>query len=155
MKKIFNINNVGFTLLELLIVIGIISILTTVSVVVLNPVEFLEQSRDSKRMVDLKSIDRALIMLKIDQPGAFFGTSSIVYVSIPDISSTCANLGLPSLSSGWSYACAPTSTFRKVDGTGWIPVNFTNIFSGSPLSVLPVDQVNTTSAGQYYTYVTN
>jgi len=31
----------------------------------------------------------------------FYGSSSVVYVSIPDTTSTCANLGLPSLSSGW------------------------------------------------------
>jgi hypothetical protein len=39
-----------------------------------------------------------------------------------------------------------------VDGTGWIPVPLNLISSGSPLSKLPIDPVNATSTGNYYTY---
>jgi hypothetical protein len=81
------------------------------------------------------------------------GISSVVYVSIPDSSSSCANLGLPSLPSGWSYNCVTSSSLRKVDGSGWVPTNFTSISWGTPVPNLPIDPQNTTSTGQYYTYV--
>jgi hypothetical protein len=81
------------------------------------------------------------------------GTSSFVYVSIPDTTSTCANLGLPSLPQGYSYRCVTSSTLQKTDGTGWIPVNLSSLSTGSPLPKLPIDPINTTSTGQYYTYV--
>jgi hypothetical protein len=42
------------------------------------------------------------------------------------------------------YATQGTSTnARLVDGTGWIPVDFTKIGSGAPLGNLPVDSLNT------------
>jgi hypothetical protein len=80
------------------------------------------------------------------------GTSSFVYVSIPDTTSTCANLGLPSLPQGYSYRCVTSSTLQKTDGTGWIPVNLSSLSTGSPLPKFPVDPINTTSSGEYYTY---
>ena len=89
------------------------------------------------------------------------GLASTTYISIPDPSATstagdqCQSLMLPSLPSGYSYHCAASSTFRNIDGTGWIPVDFQNISIGTPLSDLPIDPVNTTSSGLYYTYMTN
>ena len=82
------------------------------------------------------------------------GTSTVVYVSIPDTTSTCANLGLPDLASGWSYGCVTQQNLRNTDGTGWIPVNFQRISSNSPISQLPVDPTNSTSTGNYYLYIT-
>lgn len=76
-----------------------------------------------------------------------------MYVSLPDSTSTCANLGLPALPGGWSYRCASTTTLTKVDGTGWIPVDFTQFSAGSILSRLPVDPVNATTSGLYYAYI--
>jgi hypothetical protein len=40
--------------------------------------------------------------------------------------------------------------YRKNDSTGWIPVQFSQITLGSPLSSLPVDPTNNTS--YYYAY---
>ena len=54
---------------------------------------------------------------------------------------------------GWSYSCKAQADYRKVDGAGWVPVNFTQISQGSPLPVLLIDPVNTISSSQYYTYV--
>jgi hypothetical protein len=40
-----------------------------------------------------------------------------------------------------------------VDGHGWVPVEFSSISSGSPLSALPVDPTNTLATPfLYYTY---
>ena len=49
-----------FTLLELLIVIGILAILATAVTLVLNPIEMLKQSRDGKRLSDLRALNNAI-----------------------------------------------------------------------------------------------
>ncbi|MEX2032993.1 MAG: hypothetical protein WD889_00330, partial [Candidatus Colwellbacteria bacterium] len=85
--------------------------------------------------------------------GTSFGSSQTVYLSLPDTSSTCGSWSLPPLPSGWSYQCVASSTLTKVDGTGWLPVDFSSIIGGSPLSVLPIDPVNASSSDNYYTYV--
>jgi prepilin-type N-terminal cleavage/methylation domain-containing protein len=142
----------GFTLIELLIVVGIVAVLAVVVIFTLNPTELLKQSRDSNRLSDMDTLNKALTLYQTDFPGGSLGTANKVYVSVPDTSPTCANLGLPSLPSGWTYGCASTSTLRNADGTGWLPVNFTQLSSGSPLSGLPLDPTNTTSTNLYYTY---
>ena len=50
----------GFTLLELLIVIAIIAVLSAILIFVLNPAETLRKGRDSERISDLATINRAL-----------------------------------------------------------------------------------------------
>ena len=142
----------GFTLVEMLIVIGVLAVLVTVVVTVLNPIEFLKKGRDSRRMIDLQSLNKALAFARFDNIST--GTSSVVYVSIPDTSATCANLGLPALPGGWSYNCSTEANYRKPDGTGWVPVNFSSLTTvPNPLNILPIDPTNTTSTGLYYTYV--
>jgi prepilin-type N-terminal cleavage/methylation domain-containing protein len=143
----------GFTLIELLVVIAIVAVLAVTVILVLNPAELLKQARDSNRLADLNTLNKSLSIVEAEVANASFGTSTILYVSIPDSSATCANLGLPLLPAGYTYGCAPTSTLRNTNGTGWIPVNFNLVSSGSPLSALPVDPVNTTSTGLFYTYV--
>ena len=125
----------SFTLIELLIVVGIVAILAVLVVLTLNPAELLKQARDSTRLSDMATINQALNIFNTDQGGSL-GTASTTYVSIADTTSTCANLGLPTLPSGYSYHCVATSTLRNVNGTGWIPVNFSSISSGSPIGQL-------------------
>ena len=145
----------SFTLIELLVVLAIVAILSVVVIMTLNPSELLKQARDSNRLSDLSTLNTALSAYSADVNGGFMGTSTVVYVSLVDTtSSTCSGLGLPTLPTGYTYNC-PTSTanLKRADGTGWIPVNFSNISFGSPLSSLPVDPINTTTTGNYYTYV--
>ncbi len=142
----------AFTLIELLVVIAIIAILAVVVILTLNPQEQIKQARDSNRLSDLATLTKALSLYQSDYGGTL-GNASTVYVSVPAVNSNCSDLGLPALPAGWSYACASTSTYRKIDGTGWIPVNFQNVSFGSPLGTLPVDPVNTTTTQNYYTYV--
>ena len=142
----------SFTLIELLIVIAILAVLATAVVLILNPAQLVKAGRDSKRLSDLAALNNALAYILVDNSNAFMGTSTVVYVSIADTDSTCSNLGLPTLPSGYSYNCVTTSTLKNTDGTGWVPVNFTNFSASSPLAVLPTDPVNTTTSGNYYTY---
>ena len=50
----------GFTLLELIIVIGILAVLATVSVLVLNPAQLFAQDRDTTRISDLGTLRSAI-----------------------------------------------------------------------------------------------
>ena len=148
----------GFTLIELLVVIAIVAILAVVVILTLNPAELLKQARDSNRVSDFATLKSAisLYLADVSTPALIaFATSSATYnncfVSTPTGASTssCHNFATVSSSS------APTSTtvgnLRKVDGTGWLPVNFTVISSGAPVGNLPVDPVNNTA--NYYSYV--
>jgi len=143
----------SFTLVELLIVIAILAVLAAAVVIVLNPAELLAQARDSQRVSDLVSIKRSMSLWAIDNPGASEGTPNKIYISVPDTSSTCANItSLPALPSGWTYNCVSSEDSRNIDGSGWIPVDFTIVTGGSPLPYLPIDPVNDAQTGRYYTY---
>lgn len=151
----------SFTLIEFLIVIAIVAVLSVVVILTLNPAQLLKQARDSTRLSDLAIINKALNIYQVDQVSGNLGSSSVVYVSIPDPAATTtagtncqgvSGLTTSSLPSGWSWHCPASSTARNTDGTGWIPVNFSSISAGSPLSNIPIDPVNTTSSGYYYAY---
>ncbi len=143
----------GFTLLELLIVVGIVVALSVTTILVINPAEISKNSRDSVRLDELKTINAALNLYVVSGYSAF-GDPNRVYVSLPSSETNCSDLDLPALPVGWEYICKPTSTFRNINGDGWIPVNFSLLSGGSPLSALPVDPINTSSSGNYYTYIT-
>jgi prepilin-type N-terminal cleavage/methylation domain-containing protein len=150
----------AFTLIELLVVIAIIAVLAVVVVLVLNPAQLLKQARDSSRLSDAATLKSALSIYSEDVGGSM-GSSSIVYVSIPDPSATttagdqCQGLNLPALTGSSTYQCASSSTYRNVNGLSWIPINFTSSSVGSPIGSLPIDPINTTSSGYFYTYNTN
>ena len=129
----------AFTLIELLVVIAIIAILAVVVVLTLNPAEMLSQGRDANRLSDLSTFNSAMNLYNEDAGGSgSFGTAGITYISIPDptasttAGSNCSALGFPST----GYHCAGPNFYRRNDGTGWIPVNFSRdehgVFTRNP-----------------------
>jgi len=154
----------GFTLIELLVVIAIIAILAVVVVLTLNPAALLQQGRDSNRVSDMDTLTHAISLYEDDQGGSLgysLGNASSVYISIPDATisgnttSTCSSLGLPVLPTGYSYQCSSPQDYKNVNGTGWIPINFTKMSTGAPIGDLPVDPTNQTSSKLFYTYQAN
>ena len=147
-----SVSSASFTLIELLIVIGILAILTAAVVLVLNPSELLKQGRDSKRFTDLANIDNAIKLLLTQNEITSLGVASTVYVSLPAANSDCSDIasGLPTLPTGYIYHCASLASLSNINGTGWIPIDFTQTIVQN-FSSLPVDPVNT--AVSYYIYV--
>lgn len=134
----------GFTLIELLIVIGILGVLAAAVVVVLNPAELLAQARDSSRLQDLSSINAAL---------AFYGSAAATPTFGETAYHSQATTTADSCGGTASVAGLASTTYRDVDGTGWVDVDFTELTGGSPLSVLPIDPTNNTT--YYYCYDAN
>jgi len=146
----------GFTLLELLVV-GVLAIVGIIVMLIVNPTEMFKQSRDTRRISDLQAIDSAISMYKTEVGGSLRvgGTPYAVYVSLPDSNNNCNSYPtLPPLSPPQKYICADQSNFKKADGNGWIPINFTQIPSNI-LTSLPADPINSVKGGMYYTFVTD
>jgi len=148
----------GFTLLELLIVIAVIAILSTILIVEINPAETLKKSRDVQRISDLASLKTAI--------GAYATTASPVYLAGAASNANCetgagaaggkiyysstagaAAITDVTLDGGAGVAITvAAASVPLTDGTGWLPVNLDGITGGSPISNMPVDPTNTISA---------
>lgn len=150
----------GFTLIEILVVVGVLTILATVAVFFIDPIEQFAKSNDSKRVSELRTLASAVEIALFADSGVDATQNNIVYLSLPDTNGNanddCKASGeypsLPSLPSGWQYRCLATSTdLRNVDGTGWLPVNFAALTDiQAPLTALPIDPSN--SGENYYAY---
>lgn len=139
----------GFTLLELLIVIAILSILAMSLILVLNPAETLKKSRDTQRMTDLSTLKTAI--------GLYLAN-----VTSPDLShdvtdnARCANGTTPTVFYSGTVTDALVAGIASkdagagsgsVDGNGWLPIDLTAISSGAPISNYPLDPVNNAANG--------
>lgn len=170
MNKIFN--RKGFTLIELLVVIAIIAILVVVVVLTLNPAQLLAQSRDSNRVSDFATLKSAIALYQADVSSTSMGSIGVIYAAYAgtNLPSSTTGWDSPGTETGWGYksgdltqGTASSSASRSVDGTGWLPINFSAISSGAPFGSLPVDPLgtgqNTSCQGGKapcaYTYMTN
>jgi prepilin-type N-terminal cleavage/methylation domain-containing protein len=134
----------GFTLLELLIVIGILAILSTTIVLVINPAELLRKARDSQRISDLNTVKTAI---------AYYVTET----GSPSIGSLYSSQTYSDLAAVKCHASADDApaVAYTTDGNGWIPINFDGMTGGSPIGSLPADPNQTAidaEPGRYYVY---
>ena len=135
----------GFTLLELLIVIGILAILSTTMILVINPAEMLRKARDSQRISDLSTLKSAIAYYITSVGIPYIGTSTYSYSVITNISCPGA-------------ASTSATSSQAVNGNGWIPVYFATITGGSPIGSLPIDPNPTAltpsplTKARYYVY---
>jgi prepilin-type N-terminal cleavage/methylation domain-containing protein len=148
-------NAKGFSLVEMLIAIAVVSILSAAVIFLLNPVEYLKKGRDAQRISDLSNLHTLIGKYQFSYTrDRSLGETNTVYVSLPDTDPECANLSLPTLAGGWSYACVTQENLYNVDGTGWLPINIASV-SLAGIAALPVDPQNIVSGGLYYRYATN
>lgn len=76
----------GFTLVELLVVIGIVAALTTVVFVSINPLERFKDARDARRVTDADTILSAVTQYIVDSGGSLPAGVGATYNQI----GTCA-----------------------------------------------------------------
>ncbi len=77
----------GFTLLEILLVVGIISILAGIVILAINPTKQLGDTRNAQRRSDVLTILNAVYQYSIDNSG-------VLPTTIPEVSTSCAVDGL-------------------------------------------------------------
>lgn len=70
LKKSLVVKTKGFTLVEILLVIGIIAVLATVVIVSLDPATRFQNARDARRLSDIQSILSAVQQYIVDNRGA-------------------------------------------------------------------------------------
>jgi len=104
----------GFTLIELLIVIAILAVLASVTIIAINPVEIFKRTRDSQRITELKSLNDALNIYETLTMGSITGSTTTVYLSLPDTNSNCSSYSLPTLPTGYSYHCVTADNLTKI-----------------------------------------
>jgi hypothetical protein len=105
---------------------------------VINPAQLLAQSRDSKRMSDITALNTALSLYITDVASPSLGTCTGGANAFGYSSGAAA----PTTGSFTNASVNTPSTATAVDGSGWIPVNFGSISSGSPIAALPTDPTN-------------
>ena len=75
-KKVRPIQEGAFTLVELLVVIGILTILLSIALIAINPLRQFQQSNNTRRRSDILAILNAITEYSADNSGALSGTLS-------------------------------------------------------------------------------
>ena len=135
-------NKKGFTLLELLITIGILGILSSATIFIINPTEIFKKSRDAQRISDLNNLKTAIDLYLDNDVNPYLGETNQTYSHIQGVKSGDRGVS--------------TQTGLAVNGSGWIPINFQDASTWISPSSLPIDP-NPTNAdsenARYYTYL--
>lgn len=84
--------NSGFTLIEILVVIGIIAILAAIVIIAINPARQFAQARNSQRTSNVEAILNAVGQRMADHKGLFRDTTETVCLG--DITTATSTIGI-------------------------------------------------------------
>lgn len=130
----------GFTLVELLIVVAILAILSTATVIILNPLQILQEARDGQRLNDINTVNSAISLYLATATSPTFTTAFNCTVG------TAPHTG--------DTGTCTTNVVRATSGTSsWVNFDFSLASGGSPLSVLPLDPTQSTT--YFYVFSVN
>ena len=112
----------GFTLLEVLLVVAVISILAGIVILALNPSKQLADARNGQRRVDVNTILNASYQYAIDNNGSIPGTITATSTEICKTGGSCSGLiDLSVLTASEKYLVSipfdPTGS--SANGTGY------------------------------------
>lgn len=115
-------NNKGFTLLEILLVVAAIAILVGIVIIAVNPSKQLADTRNAQRRTDVNTTLNAVYQYAIDNKGSLPPTITTTSTEICKTGGSCTGLiDLLVLTSSEKYLTAipvdPSST--SVNGTGY------------------------------------
>ena len=92
MQKMQKQNKKGFTLIEILLVIGMISILAAIVIIAINPAQQFAQARNSQRWSNVNTILNATHQYMVENSGALPSTISSSTTEICQTGTTSATL---------------------------------------------------------------
>ncbi|MER3407150.1 MAG: hypothetical protein C4278_01870, partial [Patescibacteria group bacterium] len=147
------LNKKSFTVIEILITLFLISFLFGILFFVFNAPENIKRAQDGKRINDLRTIFIAINNLLVNNPNAYLGDDNVIYISLPDNNPNCSNWfsKLPPVSPPFSYKCVSQENLTKINGQGWLPIDFTQVQVGVTLNTLPIDPLN--NQNNFYAYL--
>lgn len=134
----------GFTLIEMVITIGILGVLAVTAIAVLNPAAQFQKANDAKRKTDLSQIQKALESYYQDAQRYPPGTG---YITANNVNNYLINTDVYSL----SCPTAP-ATACKIDwGSAWQP--YMNVVPADPAAPAKRYVYSVSADGQtYYLY---
>ena len=109
----------GFTLMEVLVVMGIIAVLAAITIIAINPSRQFAQANDTQRMSNVNAILNAIGQNIADNKGVLTGCTG---AALPDGTATTTNIGtgagLVNLEACLVPTYLPAMPFDPVGGTG-------------------------------------
>lgn len=94
------IKNKGLTLIELLIVIGILAILTSAIVIAVNPARQFAQARNAQRWSHVEAILNAVNQNMVDNRGAFTCAAGVIPTTAANMANGAGNYDICSCVAG-------------------------------------------------------
>ncbi len=117
-------NNKGFTLLEVLLVVGILSILAGIVILAINPNKNLIDSRNATRRTDVNTILNAVYQYAIDNNGTIPSTILLADTEV------CSTTGLACSGAGFIDLGVLTTNGRYLVAIPSDPTGFSSPDSG-------------------------
>lgn len=132
MKNLYNkstFNRKGFTLIEILVVIGIIAVLAAIVIIAINPSRQFAQARNSQRTANVQAILNAVGQRMADNKGLFREVTDTVCTS--DIPTTTPVVIASTTAANLRPCLVPTYMAEiPVDPTIGVPANGTTYNTG-------------------------